>query len=254
MRGPMTQDAAKTDTRTGLLLAAERLFALQGVAATTIRQINAAAGQRNQSAIHYHFGSRDGILDAIMDLRVPPMNQARAALLERMRDEAGARPLTSREIVTALIQPNLDRLLATPGPHFTARLLLQMRVDHDIWRRYARAHRAWTLDDIRAEIARANPFAPPEALASRFRQVVSLSMFQVAEIERAQDQLGPGFSPEEARFRIEETTTAMGAILDAPVSPGALAWLRRAPTAEAPRAAAPADGTPEPPAPDAASK
>ena len=186
MRGPMTQDAAKTDTRTGLLLAAERLFALQGVAATTIRQINAAAGQRNQSAIHYHFGSRDGILDAIMDLRVPPMNQARAALLERMRDEAGARPLTSREIVTALIQPNLDRLLATPGPHFTARLLLQMRVDHDIWRRYARAHRAWTLDDIRAEIARANPFAPPEALASRFRQVVSLSMFQVAEIERAQ--------------------------------------------------------------------
>ena len=67
MRGPMTQDAAKTDTRTGLLLAAERLFALQGVAATTIRQINAAAGQRNQSAIHYHFGSRDGILDAIMD-------------------------------------------------------------------------------------------------------------------------------------------------------------------------------------------
>ena len=100
-----------------------RLFPLQ------LSRLNAAAGQRNQSAIHYHFGSRDGILDAIMDLRVPPMNQARAALLERMRDEAGARPLTSREIVTALIQPNLDRLLATPGPHFTARLLLQMRVD-----------------------------------------------------------------------------------------------------------------------------
>ncbi|MEE3099311.1 MAG: helix-turn-helix domain-containing protein, partial [Pseudomonadota bacterium] len=188
----MRQDPAKIETKQGLLLAAERLFALQGFAATTIRQINAAAGQKNQSAIHYHFGSRDGILDAILDQRVPPMNAARAALLARMRAEAGTAPLTSTAIVTALIQPNVDRLMATPGPHFTARLLLQMRVDHDVWRRYAKVRRAWSLDDIRAEIVRAQPFAPPEALQSRFRQAVNLSMFQVGEIERAQDQLGPG--------------------------------------------------------------
>ena len=70
-----------SDTKMGLLLAAERLFATQGIAATTIRQINTEAGQKNSSAIHYHFGSRDAILDAIIAIRVAPAN----ALLPPLR-------------------------------------------------------------------------------------------------------------------------------------------------------------------------
>lgn len=44
-------------TREALLTAAERLFAERGVQAVAHRQISVAAGQRNQAAVNYHFGS-----------------------------------------------------------------------------------------------------------------------------------------------------------------------------------------------------
>jgi AcrR family transcriptional regulator len=51
-------------TRNHLLDAAERLFAEQGVEATSVRDITKAAGA-NQGAINYHFQSKDKlVLDA----------------------------------------------------------------------------------------------------------------------------------------------------------------------------------------------
>ena len=47
-------------TRELLLNTAERLFAEHGVAAVSNRQICEAAGQGNNYAIGYHFGSREG--------------------------------------------------------------------------------------------------------------------------------------------------------------------------------------------------
>ena len=56
----MPRDAS--DTRARLLAEAERLFAIRGVHETTTREITEAAGQRNVSAVTYHFGSRDALL------------------------------------------------------------------------------------------------------------------------------------------------------------------------------------------------
>lgn len=224
----MAGQAELSDTKRGLIEAAERLFALQGIAATTIRQINAAAGQKNQSAIHYHFGSKDAILDAIMELRVAPTNQRRAVLLEEVRAQAGDRPLSTPELVRVLCEPNIRRVMETPAPHFQARFVLQMRVDHDVWRRYERDHRTWALTELHAEMRRARPFLPREVARSRFRQIVNHSMISLAEIELAQERLGPRFSREEADFRIEEMLVALHAIVDAPVTPAAVASMQRA--------------------------
>lgn len=57
------QDAV--DARAALLSAATRLFAEQGVAVTTTREICAAAGL-NPGAIHYHFGDKDGLYRAVV--------------------------------------------------------------------------------------------------------------------------------------------------------------------------------------------
>ncbi len=224
----MTIETELSDTKLGLILAAEKLFATQGIAATTIRQINAAAGQKNQSAIHYHFGSRDAILDAIMELRVTPVNIARERMIAEARARAGDRPLTTDDIVHLLVDPNIDRLMAGPGPHYSARFVLQLRVNHDMWRRYERTNRAWTLDDIHAEMRRARPFLPKEVVRSRFRQAVNLSMISNAEIELAQERLGARFSREEAEFRIEEKIGLLIALIDAPVTPGAVQALLKA--------------------------
>ena len=76
-----------TDTRLALILAAERIFSEEGISNTSLRRINQAAGQRNESAIHYYFGSREGLVAAILELRTTPINAARVRL---MREAAKA--------------------------------------------------------------------------------------------------------------------------------------------------------------------
>ena len=54
-----------TPTRAKLIAAAEHLFARRGLD-VPIRDIHALAGQRNASALQYHFGDRNGLLSAIL--------------------------------------------------------------------------------------------------------------------------------------------------------------------------------------------
>jgi AcrR family transcriptional regulator len=69
-----------------ILVAAGRLFAKQGFAATSTRQIAAAAGLRQPSLFHW-FASKDAILDALLEkLLAPPL--AYAAALEARHEPA----------------------------------------------------------------------------------------------------------------------------------------------------------------------
>ncbi|MYV89299.1 TetR family transcriptional regulator [Streptomyces sp. SID1034] len=54
------------ETREKLIRAAEEVFAAQGVDGAQLRDIVRLAGQSNPSAVQYHFGSRAGLLDAVM--------------------------------------------------------------------------------------------------------------------------------------------------------------------------------------------
>jgi len=64
-----------------LLAAGEEAFARFGIEAASIRQINAAAGQRNTSAVRYHFGSKEGLLEALIERRMGTLERERAAAL-----------------------------------------------------------------------------------------------------------------------------------------------------------------------------
>ncbi len=124
----MAQPLQKPGTKLELLNAAERLFATKGFDATTVKEITEASGQRNQSVIHYHFGSREAILDALIELRVKPINEARSRLRAELLAQSGGLPLTSQQICRLLVNPPLDRILNDPGPHYASRLSLQLRV------------------------------------------------------------------------------------------------------------------------------
>ncbi|WP_299073810.1 TetR/AcrR family transcriptional regulator [uncultured Paraglaciecola sp.] len=49
-----------------LMRTAEELFAIKGIDTVSLNEINKAAGQRNTSALHYHFGNKKGLIDAIV--------------------------------------------------------------------------------------------------------------------------------------------------------------------------------------------
>ncbi|WP_211284604.1 TetR/AcrR family transcriptional regulator [Mycobacterium alsense] len=78
-----TRNGPPPATALQLLLAAERLFAEHGLAGVSLRQISIEAGSSNNSAIRYHFGSKDDLLQAIFSYRVNDLMQRRALLRAR---------------------------------------------------------------------------------------------------------------------------------------------------------------------------
>ncbi len=89
------------DTKHKILETAERLFAEQGYSATSMRHIIAEAGV-NLAAIHYHFGSKEDLLDELVARRVGPVNRERVAALERCAADPKA---TVEEIMGAFLLP-----------------------------------------------------------------------------------------------------------------------------------------------------
>ncbi|MFD9035899.1 TetR/AcrR family transcriptional regulator [Streptomyces sp. NPDC059567] len=86
------------ETRDKLIRAAEEIFAAQGVDGAQLRDIVALAGQSNPSAVQYHFGSRGGLLDAVMAGRQRRTEKVLAPLLAAAADEPHA---LIRALVTA---------------------------------------------------------------------------------------------------------------------------------------------------------
>ena len=66
-----------------LVLAAERLFALHGIDGVSLRQISVEAGSANNSAVHYHFGSKHSLVAAIFRHRLPQLINERRLLSAR---------------------------------------------------------------------------------------------------------------------------------------------------------------------------
>jgi AcrR family transcriptional regulator len=67
-----------------LLLTAERLFAEHGLAGVSIRQITTEAGSANNSAVTYHFRSKEGLVEAIFAYRLHQLLQRRQLLNARV--------------------------------------------------------------------------------------------------------------------------------------------------------------------------
>jgi len=110
-------------TRLELLLAAEKLFALHGLRGVSLRQVVAATQQRNISTVHYHFGSREALVYAICDFRMPAIEEARAARIARFIESPPARAERVRELVHILVEPTAQPVVASRGRSHFRRLL-----------------------------------------------------------------------------------------------------------------------------------
>lgn len=96
--------------------AGERLFARKGVDRVRLREINELAGQRNSSALHYHFGSRDGLVLAILRRHQDDVDTEVARQLDQWEQE-GHQP-DVREIAAAVVRPEAEKLSSPSGRDF----------------------------------------------------------------------------------------------------------------------------------------
>jgi AcrR family transcriptional regulator len=94
--------------RHAMLEVAERLYAERGINGVSLREIGAAAGQRNTAAARYHFGSKAGLVDAIFEHRMTPINARRLALLDEL--DAAGRGHELRGLAEAFLLPLAEEL------------------------------------------------------------------------------------------------------------------------------------------------
>ena len=93
------------DTRESLLDAAEGLFAEHGIQASSLRMITQRAGA-NLAAVHYHFGSKEGLVRAVFSRRIKPLNEERLRLLDACDLEAED---AVEQVLSAYLAPLLRR-------------------------------------------------------------------------------------------------------------------------------------------------
>ncbi|MBN9560785.1 MAG: TetR family transcriptional regulator [Alphaproteobacteria bacterium] len=103
--GGRQQPSRSDESRAYILTAAARLFRSQGYAATTLRQIAAAAGIQAGS-IYYHFASKDEILLHVLDAGIN-------RVFEAVRSRVGSLPpgASHRDRIQAAIAGHLFGLL-----------------------------------------------------------------------------------------------------------------------------------------------
>jgi AcrR family transcriptional regulator len=153
-----------TDTKERILDSAERLFAGQGYAGTSLRAIISEAGV-NLAAVHYHFRSKEALLEAIVLRRAEPANRERLELLDRFEQEAGGHPLALEKVVEAFVAPafRVARDPARGGPVFR-HMIGRLYAESDIMPRILASHFRPLLERFGEALQRALPELPPEEL------------------------------------------------------------------------------------------
>ena len=98
--------AASEETRNQIKAAAQMLFARHGVDAVTVQQIVAAAGQRNNAALHYHFGSKEELIRQMVVDGAAVLDERRQEMLRKLEARGG--PSSIREIMLVLVMPVIE--------------------------------------------------------------------------------------------------------------------------------------------------
>lgn len=105
-------------TRRKILRAAERLFATDGVEKVTLRQIAAASGQGNVSAVQYHFGSKEELLEQILAEHMGPLDHRRRELMDER--ELSGQALELEDLLRILVDPLVEKLDSVSGRAYLA--------------------------------------------------------------------------------------------------------------------------------------
>lgn len=114
----MTETDTRTehhvDTREALLDASEKLFSEHGIQASSLRMITQQAGA-NLAAVHYHFGSKEGLVRAVFSRRLRPLQEERLRLLDACDLAGGTEGEGVEQVIHAFVEPLIRKMRDTSG-------------------------------------------------------------------------------------------------------------------------------------------
>lgn len=194
--------ANSAETRAAILDAAEREFAIHGAENASLRDIAIRAGQRNNSAVQYHFGDRDGLVAAVFARSMDVINTDRIARLSDTRDD-----VTVAGLVEILLVPLVEHVERSNG--WYGRFLARNRFD-----RIAREVRGGlpasvVVRDIGRRIEALLSETPRRIRAVRLEHVMNHYTAALASWEWARDRGEPRPNADELLAELLATCTAM---------------------------------------------
>ena len=171
-------------TRILLLNTAERLFGQNGVTATSLREVMKVADV-NMAMVHYYFKNKDGLLDAILERRLVPINQARLNLLGQYSLKADGQPLGMDDIIKAYVEPFIRlRDNADEGGEDFLKLFAWLRMEPNFaYHQLMKKHLGDSLTAFQKELKRSLPDKTDEELNWKWAflggTVVMLSLIHI---------------------------------------------------------------------------
>jgi AcrR family transcriptional regulator len=187
-----------------LLDAAERLIAERGLQ-VPLRDIALEAGQRNNSAVQYHFGGRDGLIEAVIRRRMAALEAERLELL--LAHEASLDGDEIRGLVDILLRP-LAELPYQQGATHYARFLEQARTHPLLSGQFGDEWRATRIIVDRLDRALAD--FPARARRQRLLALATTQFALLADRERATEASQPAVP-------VDDLISMLVALVTAPV-------------------------------------
>ncbi|GAC80496.1 regulatory protein, tetR family [Gordonia malaquae] len=174
------------ETRARLLSAAERLFAERGLSAVSNRQISEAAGQGNNFAVGYHFGTRADLVLALLKAHQEPIDVIR----KRMVADIGY-VAELRDWLRCLVQPQLEHIGTSPDPTYYGQFWRQLLNDPiSVALVHQEAFTSEPLATILDGMYRSLPALPESTVHVRNLMSQNTLIATFADFERNRNELG----------------------------------------------------------------
>jgi AcrR family transcriptional regulator len=168
----------RPSTREKLLDCAEDLFGRHGLEGVSLRTINTEAGL-SPAALHYHFGSKEMLVEALLERRMPALMERRSQLL----DELSAREQlpSTRDALSTLLVPLVD-MVAEGGEHSRRylRLIHRLHADHDLDPQFVIDRWPGSVTRLVPLLRAANPSLPKSIVEFRLGLVIELMLQSLA--------------------------------------------------------------------------
>jgi len=214
----MAGSGAAAPTSERILDAAERLFAAKGFAGTSLREITASAGV-NVAAVHYHFGSKEELLRAVLSRIVEPVNRERLELLGRAEGAAAPEPPSVEAVLEAFLAPDLRviRELGERGAVITRFMGRSYTEPSDLVRGMIQEQFGELGRRFHQALCRAVPDVPPDELFWRLMAVVAVVTYMLA-VPR-EEGLGGLLEPDDVDGTLRRMIAFLGPGIRAPAPP-----------------------------------
>lgn len=202
----VTADELAMPTDRRLVLAAERLFAERGVDAVSLRAVMAAAGT-NVASVHYHFGSKDALIEALIRQRSDAVASRRTVLLDEM-EQSGA--VTARGLAEAFVVPVWEMAVGE-GAAWVKFIAGILGSGHPALRTVADG---FTDQAVRftALLERRYPELPRHTVRFRLAQAMTLTFQVLGDVHQTQNLLaisGVQLGPEQVMGELVDVVTAI---------------------------------------------